>query len=142
MVSSSLSLSHHCPFVFHAVCALASSQISMSRVCKPVIFGWIAKRLQDMLGFEDDVLTGMIQTGLDSTEHPDPRELQLQLGGFLEARAAEFVTELWSLLASAQANRQGKLCVLFAGKRGEKKDACLDCCNQRFSLRSPAPISA
>eukprot|EP01138_Halocafeteria_seosinensis_P004740 gb/GECG01004847.1/.p1 GENE.gb/GECG01004847.1/~~gb/GECG01004847.1/.p1 ORF type:complete len:342 (+),score=73.16 gb/GECG01004847.1/:1-1026(+) len=40
-------------------------------------------------------------------QHPDPKELQLNLTGFLENNSASFVLELWKMLLSAQDNPTG-----------------------------------
>lgn len=43
-----------------------------------------------------------------SLQHPDPKEIQINLTGFLNPRNARiFLGELWELLASAQAHVSG-----------------------------------
>jgi serine/arginine repetitive matrix protein 1 len=69
--------------------------------------GWVAQKLTGMLGFEDEVVIGLVNNMLDSETHPDPRELQVTLTGFLEKRASEFVLDLWKMLISAQTSATG-----------------------------------
>merc|ERR1719253_505322 len=65
---------------------------------------WIAKRMTEMMGFEDEVLVEFCIVQL--TEIPDsgldPKMLQVNLTGFMERKAAPFCSELWQILLSAQ----------------------------------------
>lgn len=84
-----------------------ATRISMSKVYRPLIESWVAQRITQMLGFEDDLVIGTVQALL-SKESPDPRELQMYLTGFLEKQAQAFVVELWGVLISAQASKTGE----------------------------------
>ena len=83
------------------------TKIYMAKVYRPMIDSWVAQRITEMLGFEDDLVIGTVQALLGK-EHPDPRELQMYLTGFLEKQAQAFVVELWGVLMSAQASKNGK----------------------------------
>merc|ERR1740121_3510659 len=70
---------------------------------------WIAQRITELLGFEDDIVIDFCITQL---EHPpeeglDPKMLQVNLTGFMERKAAPFVSELWQHLLSAQESPVG-----------------------------------
>ena len=53
---------------------------------------------------EDDIVVNLVMAELEKENEPDPRRIQINLTGFLERNASAFVTELWNLLLSAQAN--------------------------------------
>lgn len=100
--------------------------VNMSRVNIDVMARWVGARLTEVLGFEDEVVVGLVTNVLSqracgrvfSTESRersagtdpysgqvtkvDPKALQVQLTGFLAKEAAPFVTELWKLLLEAQ----------------------------------------
>ncbi|KDN45308.1 hypothetical protein K437DRAFT_256652 [Tilletiaria anomala UBC 951] len=63
----------------------------------------------ELLGFEDDVVTEYAMSLLEdpNNQNPDPRKLQISLTGFLEAKAPQFMTDLWTLLISAQTSVGG-----------------------------------
>ncbi len=84
-----------------------------------IIDKWVAKELTGMLGFEDEVVIGLVKNMLESEIHPDPRELQVTLTGFLEKQAAGFVQELWRLLISAQESSTGIPSVLLDEKKAQ-----------------------
>ena len=87
--------------------AVFSERVDMSKVNVSVMRPWIATRVEQMMGFEDDILAELIMSLLESDSHPDPRRMQITLTGFLEKRAAPFMNELWRLLLSAQASVGG-----------------------------------
>ena len=71
---------------------------------------WITKRVSELLGMEDDVVTEFIFDQLEgqNQKDPDPRKMQLLLTGFLNGKNARiFMGELWKLLNSAQINESG-----------------------------------
>lgn len=84
--------------------------VDMSRVNIDVMGRWVGERLTEMLGFEDEVVIGLVKNLLlvrtdalsGQTKRVDPKALQVQLTGFLEKQAAPFVGELWRLLLEAQ----------------------------------------
>ncbi|CAE7477983.1 unnamed protein product, partial [Symbiodinium sp. KB8] len=87
--------------------AVYKVKVDTRKVHKGVIGKWVAERLTGMLGFEDEVVIGLVNNTLDSDTNPNPRELQVNLTGFLEKKAQEFVTELWELLTTAQETPSG-----------------------------------
>ncbi|KAK9828569.1 hypothetical protein WJX72_000810 [[Myrmecia] bisecta] len=78
----------------------------LSKVKWDVIKPWIAKRVTELLGVEDDVLIGYIYEQLDAKVW-DPRILQINLTGFLEKNTSLFCKELWGLLVSAASTPSG-----------------------------------
>ncbi|OLY83078.1 Serine/arginine repetitive matrix protein 1 [Smittium mucronatum] len=67
---------------------------------------WIAKKVFDTLGFEDEVVVEFVYSMLEQ-EVIDPKEMQINLTGFLEHKAAGFMAELWQILLSAQRGTDG-----------------------------------
>ncbi|WFD18805.1 hypothetical protein MCAP1_001016 [Malassezia caprae] len=84
-----------------------SERVDMSKVSVPVMRPWIATRVEQMLGFEDEVLVEFIVGLLEAEQYPDPRKMQIALTGFLEKRAPPFMHELWGHLLSAQVSVGG-----------------------------------
>ncbi|KAF7049554.1 hypothetical protein CFC21_058072 [Triticum aestivum] len=81
-------------------------QVDMSKVKMDVMKPWIATRVTELLGFEDEVLINFIYGLLDAKE-VDGKYIQIQLTGFMEKNTIKFMRELWSLLLSAQQNASG-----------------------------------
>ncbi|XP_061958868.1 uncharacterized protein LOC133680071 [Populus nigra] len=71
-----------------------------------VIRPWIATRVTELLGFEDEVLINFIYGLLDGKE-VNGKEVQISLTGFMEKNTGKFMKELWTLLLSAQKNESG-----------------------------------
>ncbi|CAG9938447.1 unnamed protein product [Clonostachys rosea f. rosea IK726] len=84
-----------------------SQKVDMQKVNVQVIKKWIANRISDILGNEDDVVIELCFNLVEGVRHPDVKALQIQLTGFLEKETAAFCKELWNLLLSAQASPQG-----------------------------------
>lgn len=84
--------------------------VDMARVNVDVMGRWVGERLTELLGFEDEVVIGLVKNLLSvradaltgQAKRVDPKALQVQLTGFLEKQAAPFVAELWQLLLKAQ----------------------------------------
>ena len=79
----------------------------MSKVNLESMKGWIAKEINSILGFEDDVLIDMIYNLLSLDEKVDPKHIEVTLIPFLERSAIGFTEKLWSLLLSAQKDPLG-----------------------------------
>ena len=47
---------------------------------------WIHEKLTEILGFEDDVVIDYAINQLEETNHPDPKAVQINLTGFLNAK--------------------------------------------------------
>ncbi|PPD94737.1 hypothetical protein GOBAR_DD08273 [Gossypium barbadense] len=67
--------------------------VDMTKVKMDVIRPWIATRVTELLGFEDEEVNG--------------KQVQISLTGFMEKNTGKFMKELWSLLLSAQRNASG-----------------------------------
>eukprot|EP00262_Sarcandra_glabra_P018065 TRINITY_DN6397_c0_g1_i1.p1 TRINITY_DN6397_c0_g1~~TRINITY_DN6397_c0_g1_i1.p1 ORF type:complete len:894 (-),score=198.38 TRINITY_DN6397_c0_g1_i1:396-3077(-) len=80
--------------------------VDMMKVKMDVIRPWIAHRVTELLGFEDEVLINFIYGLLDG-KVVDGKQIQIQLTGFMEKNTGKFMKELWSLLLSAQKNASG-----------------------------------
>ncbi|KAI9830807.1 MAG: Serine/arginine repetitive matrix protein 1 [Phylliscum demangeonii] len=87
---------------------------------------WIAGKISDILGNEDDVVIELCFNLLEGSRFPDIKKLQIQLTGFLEKDTAKFCKELWTLCLSAQANPQGVPKELLEAKKLEliQEKAC------------------
>ncbi|CAN1231408.1 Serine/arginine repetitive matrix protein 1 [Linum grandiflorum] len=80
--------------------------VDMTKVKMDVVKPWIATRVTEFLGFEDEVLINFIY-GLLDAQKVNGKEVQIQLTGFMEKNTGKFMKELWSLLLSAQKNASG-----------------------------------
>lgn len=78
----------------------------MRKVELSVMKPWIAKKVIDLLGFEDEVVIEYASGLLEDRDNPvvDGKKMYISLLGFLEKQTEPFMTELWSLLLSAQAS--------------------------------------
>lgn len=79
----------------------------MSKVVLDVMTPWIASKIEEYLGVEDEVVVGFVISSLEESNTPDPKRMQINLTGFLEQNAAVFMKELWQHLLSAQASPSG-----------------------------------
>jgi len=77
-------------------------KVDMKKVKLDVIKPWVVKKITEMLGFEDEVLVGYVYGLLEEKQNPDPKQLQINLTGFLATDASKFTLDLWKLLISAQ----------------------------------------
>ncbi|CEJ57364.1 Putative Remark: the ORF contains a PWI motif [Penicillium brasilianum] len=82
-------------------------KVDMTKVNIEVMKKWIAKRISDILGNEDDVVIELCFNLLEGSRYPDIKALQIQLTGFLDKDTPKFCKELWSLCLSGQENPQG-----------------------------------
>ncbi|PMB65666.1 PWI domain-containing protein [Beauveria bassiana] len=71
------------------------------------LVAWIASRISEILGNEDDVVIEMCFNLIDGPRYPDIKNIQIQLTGFLDKDTAAFCKELWKLFLSAQDSPQG-----------------------------------
>ncbi|KZV31461.1 serine/arginine repetitive matrix protein 1-like [Dorcoceras hygrometricum] len=78
----------------------------MTKVKLDVMRPWIAKRVTELIGFEDEVLINFIY-GLLEGKEVNGKEVQISLTGFMERNTGKFMKELWLLLLSAQQNLSG-----------------------------------
>ncbi|OVA15587.1 PWI domain [Macleaya cordata] len=80
--------------------------VDITKVKMDVVRPWIANRVTELLGFEDEVLINFIYGLLDGKDI-NGKEVQIQLTGFMEKNTGKFMKELWGLLLSAQKNASG-----------------------------------
>ncbi|KAK9002622.1 hypothetical protein V6N11_025291 [Hibiscus sabdariffa] len=101
--------------------------VNMTKVKMDVIRPWIATRVTELLGFEDEVLINFIYGLLDEKE-VNGKKIQISLTGFMEKNTGKFMKELWTLLLSAQRNASGVPQQFLDAKEEEarKKKAELD----------------
>ncbi|GKZ39732.1 serine/arginine repetitive matrix protein 1, partial [Aspergillus brasiliensis] len=84
-----------------------SRKVDMTKVNIEVMKKWIAGKISEILGNEDDVVIELCFNLLEGSRFPDVKSLQIQLTGFLDKDTGKFCKELWSLCLSAQENPQG-----------------------------------
>ncbi|KAJ8550795.1 hypothetical protein K7X08_000165 [Anisodus acutangulus] len=80
--------------------------VDMTKVKMDVMKPWIAKRVTELIGFEDEVLINFIYSLLER-KVVNGKEVQISLTGFMERNTGKFMKELWVLLLSAQNNASG-----------------------------------
>lgn len=104
------------------------ARVDLAKVQREVINQWVAERLTQLLGFEDDIVVSMVINLLEPKvdERLDPRQLQVALTGFLAKDAAAFTQELWELLLSAQTNPTGIPAAILDKKKQELEQAAAD----------------
>ena len=92
----------------------------MNKVNLDTIKPWITTRVNQLLGVDDDVVVEFVFNLLENTQFPDPKDMQINLTGFLNGKNARiFMQELWGLLASAQENIGGIPAVFLEQKKEE-----------------------
>lgn len=102
-----------------------NQKVDMQKVNVEVMKRWIAGKISEILGNEDDVVIELCFNLLEgsrfvcsntprfeasphsSIHQPNIKVLQIQLTGFLDKDNPAFCKELWSLCLSAQLNPQG-----------------------------------
>ncbi|PSK60134.1 hypothetical protein B9Z65_1032 [Elsinoe australis] len=94
-------------------------KVDTTKVNVPVIKNWAAGEVSKLLGFEDDVVIGLLFDLLEGEKHPNVKVLQLQLAGFLGDDAPSFCQQLWNLCLSAQESATGVPQQLLEAKKAE-----------------------
>ncbi|CZT09802.1 uncharacterized protein RCO7_02178 [Rhynchosporium graminicola] len=84
-----------------------SKKVDMQKVNAEVMKKWIAGKISEILGSEDDVVIELCFNLIEGARYPDIKTMQIQLTGFLDKDTAVFCKELWNLCLSAQSNPQG-----------------------------------
>ncbi|KAF6776082.1 hypothetical protein AHF37_00832 [Paragonimus kellicotti] len=96
-----------------------SQKVDMTRINLDCIRPWVAKRITELLNFEDEVVCNYVLNQLEE-RHPDPKEIQINITGFLNSKNARiFLTELWDLLLSAMENLDGVPSAFLEAKKTE-----------------------
>ncbi|EOD49029.1 pwi domain mrna processing protein [Neofusicoccum parvum] len=80
-------------------------KVDTTKVQMDIMKKWIATKVQQILETDDDMVVDFIYNLLDGERYPDPKKLQIALGGFLHDDAPRFVKEFWALCLSAQNNK-------------------------------------
>uniref|UniRef100_A0A915EKK6 PWI domain-containing protein n=1 Tax=Ditylenchus dipsaci TaxID=166011 RepID=A0A915EKK6_9BILA len=84
------------------------TKVDLSKVNMEVIKPWITCKLNDILGIEDDVVIEYVFTQLEDQKNINPKVMQINLTGFLNARRSrEFMAELWQMFVEAQTSPDG-----------------------------------
>ncbi|KAF9907474.1 hypothetical protein EC991_010941 [Linnemannia zychae] len=83
-----------------------NQKVDMKKVNMGVIRSWMAERVIQLLGIEDEVVVEYA-IGMLEEPSPDPKTMQINLQGFLDKNTQLFVLELWRLLISAQTSLGG-----------------------------------
>ncbi|VDQ01042.1 unnamed protein product [Trichobilharzia regenti] len=94
-------------------------KVDMSKINLESIRPWIVKRITELLNFEDEVVCDYIFNQLEDL-HPDPKEIQINITGFLNGKNARiFLSELWDLLLSAMQTPDGVPAAFLEAKKEE-----------------------
>ncbi|KAL9623962.1 MAG: hypothetical protein Q9160_001715 [Pyrenula sp. 1 TL-2023] len=96
-----------------------NQKVDMRKVNVEVLKKWIASRISELLGDDDDVVIELVFNLLEGNRFPDIKSLQISLTGFLDKDAPKFCRELWALALSAQTNPQGVPKELLEAKKME-----------------------
>ncbi|KAF4555779.1 PWI domain-containing protein 2 [Elsinoe fawcettii] len=94
-------------------------KVDTTKINIPVIKNWAAAEVSKLLGFEDDVVIGLLFDLLEGEKHPNIKVLQLQLAGFLGDDAKSFCQQLWNLCISAEESESGVPSQLLEAKKAE-----------------------
>ncbi|KAJ1975269.1 hypothetical protein H4R33_006682 [Dimargaris cristalligena] len=78
-----------------------NTKVNLRKVNMTVIRPWVTQQITEHLGFEDEVVIEFV-LGMLEENSPDPKDMQINLTGFLSRKAPVFVLDLWKLLISAQ----------------------------------------
>jgi serine/arginine repetitive matrix protein 1 len=113
----------------------------MRKVNLTVIRPWIAKKVIELVGFEDDLVVEYAVGLLEDESQPvspdsffltfltttlkllDPRKMQINLTGFLTKDTPEFMKQLWKLLLEAQEEITGVPRTFVEQKKEEMRKA-------------------
>ncbi|KAG6361944.1 hypothetical protein INS49_010173 [Diaporthe citri] len=71
-----------------------SQKVDMTKVNLQVVKKWIAGKISEILGSEDDVVIELCFNLIEGSRYPDIKSLQIQLTGFLDKDTAPFCKEL------------------------------------------------
>ncbi|KAJ3366717.1 hypothetical protein GGF32_003361 [Allomyces javanicus] len=86
--------------------AVYAQPINVQAINMDAMRDWAAKRIFELLGVDDDIVTEMVFEYL-AEDNLDPRRLHINLMPFLEANTTTFMKELWKLLVSASTSIGG-----------------------------------
>ncbi|KAF7986333.1 hypothetical protein HWV62_35316 [Athelia sp. TMB] len=100
-------------------------KVDMRKVNLEVIRPWIAKKVVELVGFEDEVVVEYAMGLLEDKQEPniDPKKMQINLTGFLTKDTPSFMVALWSLLLEAQESPAGVPRTFVEQKKEEMRKA-------------------
>ena len=81
-----------------------SHKISKNKINIPIIKQWISKKINDILSFDDELLTNLIINLIEETENEfiDGKNIYYSIMGFLGDDTFNFCQELWKILIKGQ----------------------------------------
>ncbi|KAL7521503.1 hypothetical protein ACHAWX_006174 [Stephanocyclus meneghinianus] len=108
-----------------------STKVDTSKLHRGVLSHWIEQRIEEILGFEDEIVSStatnlFLPEGTEDGKviEVDPRKAQLDLVGFLgEKESAEFASELWEMMIDGANRKSGIPLILVEKKKEEMKRA-------------------
>jgi len=118
-------------------------QVDMSKVKMEIMKPWITQRVTELMGIEDELVINFVFAQLEPEEGRaddviDPKDMQINLMGFMERKAAPFMGELWSLLVSAAKSSNGIPPEFLEKKKAEiRHKKAASCHNNPKSLHGP-----
>ncbi|KIM46751.1 hypothetical protein M413DRAFT_40460, partial [Hebeloma cylindrosporum] len=100
-------------------------KVDMRKVNLNVIRPWIAKKITELIGFEDEVVVEYAMGLLEDEQqpNPDPKKMQINLTGFLNKDTPVFMDALWKLLLEAQEDVTGVPRTFLEQKKEEMRKA-------------------
>ncbi|KAF3001945.1 hypothetical protein E8E13_007072 [Curvularia kusanoi] len=82
-------------------------KVDIEKVNIDLMKKWIAQKITDILGDEDDIVVETCYNLVEQSQFPKIKEIQIQLTGFLNKDTPAFCKELWDLMLSAQDSPMG-----------------------------------
>ncbi|EGO03892.1 hypothetical protein SERLA73DRAFT_158340, partial [Serpula lacrymans var. lacrymans S7.3] len=100
-------------------------KVDMRKVNVQVIRPWIAKKVVELVGLEDEVVVEYAMGLLEDPDQPtpDPKKMQINLTGFLTNSTSSFMIALWNLLLEAQESPAGVPRTFVEEKKEEMRKA-------------------
>ena len=87
------------------------NKIDLAKVDLDVLSKWIEKRTTDLLGYEDDIVSGtvisLLEEYVQKEEKPSAKKMHVALSGFLTNHTLTFMSELWDRMDEAQKTKSG-----------------------------------
>ncbi|KAJ2400582.1 Serine/arginine repetitive matrix protein 1, partial [Coemansia sp. RSA 2530] len=71
--------------------SVLKKRIDMTKVNLEIVKPWISRKIHELLGIEDEVLFEYVVNMLQESNAPDGKAMQVNLTGFLESKAMEFM---------------------------------------------------
>lgn len=101
-----------------------TKKVDIRKVNMEVMQKWMAQRITELLGMEDDVTVDfafeLMNDKTGASFNPNIKLLQIKMQGFLgEEASAKFCGELWDLMLSAQDSSLGVPSQLLEAKKAE-----------------------